>query len=144
MNYYFPPVLIVFGLVIYQFSQKSTDQAANPFLVVIMAYIIGIAICLGGYFLIPSSSNAPILPMIKTVAWSAIGIGAGAAAIELGFMLAYRAGWNVSLLPISVNVVSAALLIVIGLVVFKESISLEKIAGIVLCVGGFILITLKK
>jgi drug/metabolite transporter (DMT)-like permease len=144
MNYYFPPILIVFGLVIYQISQKSTDQTANPFMVVILAYIIGIAICLGGYFLIPSSSDGPILPMLKTVAWSAIGIGAGAAAIEVGFMLAYRAGWNVSLLPISVNVISAALLIMIGLIVFKESISLEKIAGIVLCIAGFVLITLRK
>jgi len=144
MNYFFPPILIVFGLVIYQYSQKTTDQNANPFLVVTLAYLIGIAICLVGYFVIPSNNNAPVLPMLKTVAWSALGIGIGAAAIEIGFMLAYRAGWNVSLLPISVNVISAALLIVIGLIVFKESISLEKIAGIILCIAGFVLITLRK
>jgi drug/metabolite transporter (DMT)-like permease len=144
MNYFFPPILIVFGLVIYQYSQKTTDQDANPFLVVTLAYLFGIAICLVGYFVIPSNSNTPVLPMLKTVAWSALGIGAGAAAIEIGFMLAYRAGWNVSLLPISVNVISAAMLIVVGLLVFKESISLEKIAGIALCIAGFVLITLRK
>jgi len=43
MNYFFPPILIVLGLVVYQVSQKSTDKDANPFVVVTMAYLIGIA-----------------------------------------------------------------------------------------------------
>ncbi len=143
MGYFLAPILIVAGLVVYQLAQKSTDQNTNPFVVVIMAYLIGIAACVAGYFLFPRQ-DAELMPMMKTVSWSALGIGLGAAAIEIGFMLAYRAGWNVSLLPISVNVISAAMLIAIGLIVFKESLSLEKVAGLVLCIAGFILITLRK
>ena len=59
-------------------------------------------------------------------------------------MLAYRAGWNLSLLPVSVNVCGAALLMLIGLIVFRESISIEKVIGILLCIGGLVLITLKR
>jgi len=143
MGYFLAPILIVAGLVVYQLAQKSTDQGANPFVVVIMAYLMGIAACVAGYFLFPRQ-DTELMPMMKTVSWSALGIGLGAAAIEIGFMLAYRAGWNVSLLPISVNVISAAVLIVIGLIAFKESLSLEKVAGLVLCIAGFILITLRK
>jgi len=44
------------------------------------------------------------VPMMRTVVWSALGIGLGAAAIEIGFMLAYRGGWKFSLLPILVTV----------------------------------------
>jgi drug/metabolite transporter (DMT)-like permease len=143
MSYFFPPILIVLGLVIYQVSQKSTDQNANPFVVVIMAYLIGIAACIVGYFLIPRQDDA-LVPMMRTVVWSALGIGLGAAAIEIGFMVAYRAGWNLSLLPVAVNVCGAVLLILIGLIAFRESLSTEKIIGILLCIGGLILITLRK
>jgi drug/metabolite transporter (DMT)-like permease len=143
MSYFFPPILIVLGLVIYQVSQKSTDQNANPFVVVIMAYLIGIVACIGGYFLIPRQDDA-LVPMMRTVVWSALGIGLGAAAIEIGFMVAYRAGWNLSLLPVAVNVCGAVLLILIGLIAFRESLSTEKIIGVLLCIGGLILITLRK
>ena len=143
MSYFFPPILIVLGLVIYQISQKSTDQNANPFLVVIMAYLIGIAACIGAYFLFPKQETASF-PMMKTVVWSALGIGLGAAAIEIDFMLAYRAGWNLSLLPVSVNVCGAVLLILIGIFAFRESLSIEKIVGVLLCIGGLVLITIKK
>ena len=143
MSFYLTPILIVAGLVIYQISQKSTDQDANPFVVVIMAYLIGIAACVAGYFLIPRQ-DADLMPMMRTVGWSALGIGLGAAAIEIGFMLAYRAGWNLSLLPVSVNVCGAVLLILIGLVAFRESLSIEKLIGVLMCIGGLVLITIKR
>lgn len=143
MNYFLPPILIVLGLVVYQISQKTVDQDANPFVVVIMAYLIGIAACIGAYFMFPKQEAAS-MPMMRTVVWSALGIGLGAAAIEIGFMLAYRAGWNLSLLPVSVNVCGAALLILIGLIAFRELLSLEKILGVLLCIGGLVLITIRK
>ena len=59
-------------------------------------------------------------------------------------MLAYRAGWNLSLLPVSVNVCGAVVLIFIGVIAFRESISVEKIVGVLLCIGGLVLITIKK
>ena len=143
MGYFFPPLLIVLGLVISQLSQKSTDQGANPFVVVILAYIIGIAACIAGYFLFPRE-DADTLPMIRTVIWSALGIGLGAVAIEIGFMLAYRAGWNLSLLPVSVNVCGAVVLILVGLLAYRESLSASKVVGVLMCIGGLLLITVRK
>ena len=143
MNYFFPPILIVLGLVVYQVSQKSTDQSANPFVVVAMAYVIGIVACAGAYFLFPRQEAAS-LPMVRTVVWSALGIGIGAAAIEIGFMLAYRAGWNLSLLPLSVTVCSTIMLAAIGLIAFRETLSWEKAVGVMLCIGGLVLITIRK
>jgi drug/metabolite transporter (DMT)-like permease len=143
MNYYFPPILIVFGLVLYQISQKSVDKDANPFVVVAVAYLIGIIACIVGFYLFPKQDTA-MIPMIKTVGWSALGIGLGASAIEFGFLLAYRAGWNVSILPLSANVFSALILILIGIFAYRESLSFEKIIGVLMCVGGLVLITLRK
>jgi uncharacterized membrane protein len=143
MAYFFPPILVVLGMMIYQVSQKTTDANANPFVVVIMAYVIGIIACVGGYFLLPKP-DVVSLPMMKTALWSALGIGLGAAAIEIGFMLAYRAGWNVNILPISVTVCGAVLLIPIGILAFRETLSLEKALGVLLCIGGLVLITIRK
>jgi len=143
MGYIFPPLLVVLGMMIYQISQKTTNEKANPFVVVIMAYVIGIVACAGGYFLIPRQDGA-LLPMAKTALWSALGIGLGAAAIEIGFMLAYRAGWNVNILPLSVTVCVAVLLVPVGLLAFRDSLSIEKVLGILLCIGGLVLITIKK
>jgi drug/metabolite transporter (DMT)-like permease len=143
MNYFFPPILIISGLVLYQISQKSVDKDANPFIVVAVAYFIGILACVAGYFLLPRQ-DAELLPMIKTIAWSALGIGIGAAAIEFGFLLAYRAGWDVSILPLSANVFSALILILIGVFAYRESLSVEKFIGVLMCIGGLILITVKK
>ena len=143
MSYFLAPILIILGLLVYQISQKSADENANPFVVIIIAYIIGILLCIGGFFLFPRQDTA-LIPMIKTVGWTALGIGLGAAVIEIGFLLAYRAGWDLGILPISVNVVSTILLIIIGLIAFRETLSSEKIIGILLCIGGLILITLRK
>ncbi len=143
MNYYFPPILIVLGLILYQVSQKSVDKDANPFVVVAVAYLIGILACVAGFFLFPKT-DAALVPMIKTIGWSAIGIGLGAAAIEFGFLMAYRAGWNVSILPLSTNVFSAIILIAVGIFAYRENLSTEKIIGISMCIGGLALITLKK
>lgn len=143
MNYYLSPLLILLGLVIYQVSQKSADQNANPFLVIILAYVFGIIGLLAAYFVFPRP-DGELIPMVKSVAWASLGIGVGAAIIEIGFLLAYRAGWNVSILPLTVNVASAVLLIAIGLYYFRESLSLQRVIGILLCLGGLALITLRK
>jgi drug/metabolite transporter (DMT)-like permease len=143
MNYYLPPVIVVFGLVLFQVSQKSVNENANPFVVIAAAYSVGIFACIVGYFLIPRQ-NTELLPVLKSIGWSSIGIGIGAVTCEIGILLAYRTGWNISILPISTNVFSALILILIGIFAYRESLSFEKIIGVLMCVGGLVLITLRK
>lgn len=143
MNYYLQPVLIIIGIILYQISQKTADENANPFITIIVAYAAGIAVCVAGFFIFPRENTA-LLPALKTVGWAALGIGIGATAIEIGFLLAYRAGWSIGILPLLATAFSTILLIFIGLFVFRESLSTEKIIGILLCSGGLILLTLKK
>jgi len=82
--------------------------------------------------------------MRKPVLCSAFGLGLGAGAIEFGFRFASRAGWTLSLLPVSVNVSGAVVLILIGMIAFRESLSMEKLIGVLMCIGGFVLITIRK
>ena len=67
-------------------------------------------------------------------------MGVGAAAIEVGFMVAYRIGWRISLTAVATNVAATAVLIPIGLFVFKEHLSMRNILGVVFCVLGLLLV----
>jgi drug/metabolite transporter (DMT)-like permease len=60
--------------------------------------------------------------------------------LELGFLLVYRAGWNVSVAALTAYVAVAVLLIPVGILLFKENISFLKVLGILFCVLGLILI----
>lgn len=63
--------------------------------------------------------------------------------LELGFLLAYRCGWNVGTASIISTVIVTLLLVPIGLIVFHEGISAKNIVGIILCVIGMIFMNLK-
>jgi multidrug transporter EmrE-like cation transporter len=63
--------------------------------------------------------------------------------IEIGFVLAYRAGWQISLASVSVNVAIAVILIPLGLVFFRESLTRANLVGLALCLTGLVLLTWK-
>ena len=60
--------------------------------------------------------------------------------IELGFLLAYRAGWKISVAAVATNVAVTAVLIPIGIVIFKDQLSLRKVVGLILCILGLVLV----
>jgi multidrug transporter EmrE-like cation transporter len=60
----------------------------------------------------------------------------GVLLIELGFLLAYRAGGSLQTTSVAVNGTAAVLLIPIAVVMFKEAFSLPKILGILLVLAG--------
>ena len=67
-------------------------------------------------------------------------MGAAAALIELGFLLAYRAGWKISVAAVATNAAAALTLIPIGFLVFKDHLSLRNVVGLVLCMLGLAMV----
>lgn len=68
--------------------------------------------------------------------WSSLGVAAGIVGIELGFLLAYRAGWNLGYAALSSNVLTALVLLPLGYLLFREQPSLGKLGGMALSMGG--------
>lgn len=60
--------------------------------------------------------------------------------LEVGNILLYRSGWNISIASLVCNLGLAVLLIAVGLIFYKEQISARQVAGIVLCLAGLVLI----
>ncbi len=138
---YFPILLIIAGGLLYQFSQKSLAKGLNAYFVIIVAYLAGIVLCLLCQWIYPAEGSLP--EAFKKSNWAVYGIGAGAVLVELGFLLAYRQGWQLSLTSILVNMVISLVLVPVGLLVYKEKLSGWNALGIAFYFAGLLLISRK-
>jgi uncharacterized membrane protein len=136
--FYLPFVLTVVGMLFYHISQKSIPRDMNPFLVTILAYAVGIVFCAVCAFAYPNRKT--FATSLKETNWAVITLGIAAASIELGFLLAYRAGWRISIAAVATNAAVTVMLIPIGLIVFKDHLSLRNIVGLIFCVAGLALV----
>jgi len=72
--------------------------------------------------------------------WTSLVLGVAILGLELGFLLAYRVGWNISLGSLVANSLVALVLIPVGVIFYHEGFSLDKIIGVVLCLAGLVMI----
>ena len=138
-SHYMPLLLAISGGLLYHVSQKLIPRGVNPYWAVILAYVAGIALC--GIALLLSPSGGSLRESWRAADWSVLGLGAGAVMIEVGFVFAYRAGWQISLASLSANVAIAVLLIPIGIVFYRDQLTRANILGLLLCLAGLILLT---
>jgi drug/metabolite transporter (DMT)-like permease len=134
-------VIIIASNVLYHVSQKSIPAGAHPLLSVAVTYAAALLVTL---LLFPfSPGGAPKLSGLARLNWATLGVAVSAVGIEIGFLLAYRAGWNISIGSLVVSVAVAILLIPTGLLLYREHLSTANVAGIVLCLAGLVLVMLK-
>ena len=86
------------------------------------------------------SDKKSLISAVRESNWAVFVLGAAAACIELGFLLAYRNGWRISAAAVASNVAVTTLLIPIGIFAYKEHLSLRNILGLVFCVVGLLLV----
>jgi len=137
-GFYFAFGLTVIGMVLYHLSQKAVPKETNPFFVIAIAYIVGVALCLIFALFFPGKKS--FIDTFKASNWAVFTLGAAAALIEMGFLLAYRAGWRISIAAVATNAAAALVLIPIGLLVFKDHLSLKNVVGLIFCLVGLALL----
>jgi drug/metabolite transporter (DMT)-like permease len=140
--FYFSIVLAVCSSALYHFSQKQIPTGVNPVISVIVTYIISLILCfLLLYFLPPKQG---ILQAVKQLNWASYVLALSLVGLEVGFLLVYRAGWNIGLAAVLVNVVASLILIPVALLVFKDKLSWINILGILVCLAGLVMLNWKK
>ena len=137
-GFYFAFALTVFGMLLYHLSQKSVPADTNPFFVIVIAYVVGIALCLVCAFFSPGKKG--LIETFRGSNWAVFTLGAAAALIELGFLLAYRTGWRISIAAVATNAAAAVVLIPVGLIFFNDQISLRNVIGLIFCIVGLALL----
>jgi drug/metabolite transporter (DMT)-like permease len=130
--------LVVVTNLVYHLAQKSIGRDVHPLVSVFASYAIALVttLCLFPFFPVRPSLGAAV----RQLRWPTVAIGISIVGIEVGFLLAYRAGWRISLGSTATAAAVAVLLIPAGLLLFGERLSLANVAGIALCIAGLSLI----
>jgi len=136
--YVFPIVLIVVSNVIYNVCQKSTPQNVNPFSALLVTYLVAAVFT----FIVSLfyKSDKGFLQSFSDLNWTSVALGGAIVGLELGYLLAYRVGWDISVGSLVANIILAVMLIPIGILLYKEGFAFNQIIGVVFCMVGLILI----
>ncbi len=136
--YVFSIVLIVASNVIYNICQKSTPDKVNPFAALLVTYLTA-AILTAVVFLFHKTDKG-IIDSVKELNWTSITLGIAIVGLELGYLMAYRAGWDISVGSLVANIILALMLIPVGILFYNEGFGANKIVGAALCIFGLIMI----
>ena len=135
--FYFSFFLVVAGNILYHLSQKSIPKGLNPAFSVTVSYVVALALSAALY---PFLSAQPIRESAREINWASAGVGVSAVAIEFGFLLAYRAGWNLSIASATASAAIALILIPVGILLYRERLSALNVVGLLLCLVGLVLV----
>ena len=125
----------------YHLVMKVTPAAVDPFLSLAATYALGAALFLACFALAPEGPT--LREGLKPLNWTALALAVTVVGLDVGFLMLYRSGYEVSLGQIVTQSGAALVLLVAGIALFKERINAANLAGIVLCVIGLWLINRK-
>ena len=142
MFYYIMPLaLVILSNVFYQICAKSVPEQMNPLASLTITYVVGAITTLILYFVLNKQPN--IIGEYKKVNWAPFVLGIVIVGLEVGYIYAYKAGWPVSTAQIIQAAILAVILIFVGFFLYKETITWNKVAGIIVCLVGLGLINFK-
>lgn len=125
----------------YHLLQRSIRPDLSPIVSLVATYATALIISLLAWPLF--SGDATLSREFGKLGWMSFALGAAVVLLELGFLLAYRAGWNISVAALYSNAAVALLLIPVGLLAFSEEMSLRKVLGFAFALVGLVLLSQK-
>lgn len=138
MSYIWPIILVVFSNIIYQIATKSVPKNMDPMASLTVTYVVGAICSTVMYFLINKNGN--LLVEYQKLNQYPFLLGISIVGLEVGFIYAYKAGWPISTASIVQSAFLSLALIVVGALLYQETISANKIVGIIVCLFGLWLI----
>ena len=129
------PPLIVASVLLYHLAQKNMPKDANPLVAFAVAYVVAITVCFAVLLATGDIRKGPEL--LRNQNWlPVVLLGISAIGVELGFLYAYRTGWNISTTAVTTGAFITISLAIIGVFWFKEQLSVLNVVGIGLCLVG--------
>lgn len=137
MNMYWPMGLVVLSNTVYHICSKSISERIDPFAALTVTYTIGAIAALICYFCFNPDGN--LLQEYKYLNWVSPVLGVIVVTLEAGWIYLYKAGWSVNTGYMVQSAILAIMLLLVGLVLYKEAITATKVCGMFVCMGGIIL-----
>ena len=136
--YIWPVALVVLSNTIYQLCAKSVPEGMNPLASLTVTYLIGAVVSCVLYYILNRDAN--LLREIRLTNCSPVVLGIVIVGLEVGFIYAFRAGWQVSITQIVTSAMVAVILIFVGHLLYREAITWNKSVGLIVCLAGLVLI----
>ncbi|MBR4720891.1 MAG: EamA family transporter [Clostridia bacterium] len=140
-SYIWPIALVILSNTAYQICAKSVPKTIDPFASLTVTYIVGAFMSAVLYFSLNRETN--LIEEYAKLNWAPVVLGIVVVGLEVGWIYAYKAGWQVSTGFIVQSAILAAILIAVGYFLYRESITWNKILGIVICLIGLVFINYK-
>ena len=136
-----PIALVVVSNMFYQICTKSVPHEMNPFASLTVTYLVGTVLSFVLYHLFESSPN--LLKEVAKLNWAPVVLGVAIVFLEVGYICAFKAGWQVSTAEIVQSAILTIALLIVGYLFFHEALTWNKIVGVVICIIGLAVINLK-
>jgi drug/metabolite transporter (DMT)-like permease len=140
--FYFSITLAIASSALYHFVAKSTPADVNFTVSLLVTYAVAFVVTLFTFFFFPAKDG--IAAELKQLNWASVGLAVAIVGIEFGFLLTYKAGWNLGIAAVLVNVVASLILLPVAIFIFKDKISWINIAGILVCFAGLVMLNWKR
>ena len=139
-NYVWPIALVVLSNIVYQICAKSAPKGMDPLASLTVTYLVGAAVSGALYFLLHRGRS--LLREYRALNWAPFVLGIVIVGLEVGFLYAYRNGWQVSRAAIVQSSFLAVALVLVGAVLYREHITWTKLLGVAICLVGLVFINL--
>jgi drug/metabolite transporter (DMT)-like permease len=140
--FYFSIILAICSSALYHFTAKSTPANVNFTVSLLVTYGVAFIVTLFTFFIFPAHNGVAM--ELKKLNWASVGLAVAVVGIEFGFLLCYRAGWNLGIAAVLTNVVASLILLPVAVFIFKDKISWVNIAGILICFVGLVMLNWKR
>ena len=136
--FYVSALIAIAGAVSYQFFVRRVSASINPIVSIIGVYL---AVLVLAFILLPLfPAEGGLVKHIKQLTWVQLAVGGAVFLLELGFLLMYRYGWNLSTGNLVTGAIVNVVLLGVGVLALGETVNWVNIAGIALCILGVALI----
>ena len=138
MSDIWPIVLIVASNILYQICAKSVPKDMDVMASMTVTYLVG-AVCSGLMFF--AMNRTPhLLQVCSKLNAAPILLGISVVGLEVGYIYAYKVGWPVSIASTVQSAFLAVALIFVGALLYNETITPQKVIGVIICLAGLYLI----
>lgn len=136
--FYVSALVAIIGAIGYQYFVKRVPVSLNPIVSVLGVYAGVFAL---GVLLLPLfPAPGGLAQHVRQLSWLQLALAGSVFLIELGFLLMYRYGWDLSTANLLTGVVINIALVGLGVALLGERLSLVNALGIALCIVGVALV----
>ena len=103
-----------------------------------VTYVVGAIVSIALYLTIGNGES--LSTQLSGLNWAPFVLGLAVVGLEVGAIFMYKVGWEVSVGNIVQAIFVAIALLIVGVLIYKEALTVSKVTGIMACLVGIYLL----